>query len=325
MKDLMKKVKKITKEEWIRMGGCLLIGILIMLLFYPDRIAQLKNGEEVAIKLDNDNITADTMYNKLKEKYAIYELLDIIDSKILYSKYELTDEDNETLKDKADSYIKYYENTYQMTEEQFLEKNNFDSYDDFKTYLELDYLRQKYYDEYLTSKISDDEINDYYDKSVYAPFNVEHILVKISDDVTDDDAKEKATEILDKLKDGEDWDDLKDEYEDDITSEAFQVDFDSNLEKEFKTAAEKLSDDSYTKSLVKTSYGYHIIYRKDTLDKPELNDVKSRILTVLKSNYVSENKNVYEKSLINLREESGLDIKDTGLKKVYKNYTKDYE
>ena len=212
-----------------------------------------------------------------------------------------------------------------MTEEQFLEKNNFDSYDDFKTYLELDYLRQKYYDEYLTSKISDDEINDYYDESVYAPFNVEHILVKISDDVTDADAKEKATEILDKLKDGEDWDDLKDEYEDDITSEAFQVDFDSNLEEEFKTAAEKLSDDSYTKSLVKTSYGYHIIYRKDTLDKPELNDVKSRILTVLKSNYVSENKNVYEKSLINLREESGLDIKDTELKKVYKNYTKDYE
>ena len=101
--------------------------------------------------------------------------------------------------------------------------------------------------------------------------------------------------------------------------------FDSNLEEEFKTAAEKLSDDSYTKSLVKTSYGYHIIYRKDTLDKPELNDVKSRILTVLKSNYVSENKNVYEKSLINLREESGLDIKDTELKKVYKNYTKDYE
>ena len=125
MKDLMKKVKKITKEEWIRMGGCLLIGILIMLLFYPDRIAQLKNREEVAIKLDNDNITADTMYNKLKEKYAIYELLDIIDSKILYSKYELTDEDNETLKDKADSYIEYYKNTYQMTEEQFLEKNNF--------------------------------------------------------------------------------------------------------------------------------------------------------------------------------------------------------
>ena len=212
MKDLMKKVKKITKEEWIRMGGCLLIGILIMLLFYPDRIAQLKNREEVAIKLDNDNITADTMYNKLKEKYAIYELLDIIDSKILYSKYELTDEDNETLKDRADSYIEYYKNTYQMTEEQFLEKNNFDSYDDFKTYLELDYLRQKYYDEYLTSKISDDEINDYYDESVYAPFNVEHILVKISDDVTDADAKEKATEILDKLKDGEDWDDLKDEY-----------------------------------------------------------------------------------------------------------------
>ncbi len=324
MKNLTKKIKMIKKNEWLRMGGCLLIGILVMLLFYPDRIAELKNGEQVAIKLDKTNITADKLYTDLKSKYAKYELLDIIDSTILYNKYEMTDEDQETIKSKADEYIKYYEENYQMTKEDFLSKNNFESYEEFVEYLKLDYLRQKYYDEYLTGLISEDDIKKYYDEEVIAPFTVEHILVKTGSD-NKEEKEELATEILDKLKDGEEWDDLKKEYEDDIVTEEFDIEFDSSLEDAFITAAKKLSDGEYTGSLVTTNYGYHIILRKETKEIPELDEIKARILTVLKTNYVNENKNVYEKSLIKLREDSGLNIKDTELAKVYDKYKKDYE
>lgn len=324
MKNLTKKIKMIKKNEWLRMGGCLLIGILVMLLFYPDRIAELKNGEQVAIKLDKTNITADKLYTDLKSKYAKYELLDIIDSTILYNKYEMTDEDQETIKSKADEYIKYYEENYQMTKEDFLSKNNFESYEEFVEYLKLDYLRQKYYDEYLTGLISEDDIKKYYDEEVIAPFTVEHILVKTGSD-NKEEKEELATEILDKLKDGEEWNDLKKEYEDDIVTEEFDIEFDSNLEDEFINAAKKLSDGEYTGSLVTTNYGYHIILRKETKEIPELDEIKARILTVLKTNYVNENKNVYEKSLIKLREDSGLNIKDTELAKVYDKYKKDYE
>lgn len=324
MKNLTKKLKMIKKNEWLRMGGCLLIGILVMLLFYPDRIAELKNGEQVAIKLDKTNITADKLYTDLKSKYAKYELLDIIDSTILYNKYEMTDEDQETIKSKADEYIKYYEENYQMTKEDFLSKNNFESYEEFVEYLKLDYLRQKYYDEYLTGLISEDDIKKYYDEKVIAPFTVEHILVKTGSD-NKEEKEELATEILDKLKDGEEWNDLKKEYEDDIVTEEFDIEFDSNLEDAFITAAKKLSDGEYTGSLVTTNYGYHIILRKETKEIPELDEIKARILTVLKTNYVNENKNVYEKSLIKLREDSGLNIKDTELAKVYDKYKKDYE
>lgn len=324
MKNLTKKLKMIKKNEWLRMGGCLLIGILVMLLFYPDRIAELKNGEQVAIKLDKTNITADKLYTDLKSKYAKYELLDIIDSTILYNKYEMTDEDQETIKSKADEYIKYYEKNYQMTKEDFLSKNNFESYEEFVEYLKLDYLRQKYYDEYLTGLISEDDIKKYYDEEVIAPFTVEHILVKTGSD-NKEEKEELATEILDKLKDGEEWDDLKKEYEDDIVTEEFDIEFDSSLEDAFITAAKKLSDGEYTGSLVTTNYGYHIILRKETKEIPELDEIKARILTVLKTNYVNENKNVYEKSLIKLREDSGLNIKDTELAKVYDKYKKDYE
>ena len=278
----------------------------------------------MAIKLDKTNITADKLYTDLKSKYAKYELLDIIDSTILYNKYEMTDEDQETIKSKADEYIKYYEENYQMTKEDFLSKNNFESYEEFVEYLKLDYLRQKYYDEYLTGLISEDDIKKYYDEEVIAPFTVEHILVKTGSD-NKEEKEELATEILDKLKDGEEWDDLKKEYEDDIVTEEFDIEFDSSLEDAFITAAKKLSDGEYTGSLVTTNYGYHIILRKETKEIPELDEIKARILTVLKTNYVNENKNVYEKSLIKLREDSGLNIKDTELAKVYDKYKKDYE
>lgn len=325
MKNLKEKISKVNKDELLKMLSSFILGVLLMLLFYPDRIAKLENGEEVAIKIGDKNITADAMYTKLKEKYAIYELLDIVDSNILYDMYELTEEDNEEIENRADNYIRYYEENHNISEEEFLENNGFANLNEFKKYLELDHLRKKYYDEYLTKQISEEEIEDYYDEEVFAPFNVEHILVKISNDVTDEDAKEKAQEILDRLDDGEDWEDLKEEYEDEIITEAFEVDFDSNLEDEFKTTAIKLKDGKYSTSLVKTNYGYHIIYRVETLETPEYDEVKERILEVLKNKYAKENENVYEKSMIFMREEAKMEIKDTELNEVYKKYTKDYD
>ncbi len=316
---------KLNKKEILSMLSAFILGVLLMLLFYPDRIAKLKNGEEVAIKIGNENITSDEMYAGLKEKYAIYEILDIVDSKILYKKYKLTDEDNKTIKEQADNYIKYYEENYNMSEEDFLKNNGFENYKDFTKKLELDFLRKKYYDEYLTKEITNDKIEEYYTNDLYAPFKVEHILVKITNEVTDEEAKEKAEEILDKLNDGEEWEDVKSGYEKDIITESFDVNFDSNLEETFKDSAIELTDGKYTKSLIKTSYGYHIIYRLETLEMPELNEVKDRIREVLKNEYATENKNVYEKSMIAMREESKLSIKDTELNKAYKNYIKDYE
>ena len=43
---------------------------------------KLKNGEEVAIKVNGKNITADTLYNELRKKYAKNIIVDDIDKKI---------------------------------------------------------------------------------------------------------------------------------------------------------------------------------------------------------------------------------------------------
>lgn len=323
MKELIKRIKEVKREEWLRMGGCFLIGILVMLLFYPSRITKLKNGEEIAIETDKTNISADDFYNNLKKNYAKYALLEIVDRTILDNIYEFTSDMQSDIDDKAEEYISYYEENYSMSEEDFLSNNGFDSLNDFKEYLKLDYLRQEYYSDYLESKVSNEDIEEYYNSNVYAPFNVEHILVSTSS-MSDSDASDKINEILSDLNNGKSWDEVKEDYESDITVENFDVEFDSNYEDTFKSSAENLSDGKYS-GIVETSYGYHIIYRISTSEKESLDSVKSRILTILKSEYEDNNENAYEISLIEMREYYGLDIKDTELKKVYNTYIKDYK
>ena len=81
-----------------------------------------------------------------------------------------------------------YEENYGLTKEKFLTQNGFDSEDEFIEFLTLDYLRNKYYEEYIASQISDEEIEKYYNENVFAPINVEHILVRIPSEVNDDAA-----------------------------------------------------------------------------------------------------------------------------------------
>jgi len=139
----------------------------------------------------------------------------------------------------------------------FLERSGFESKEDFREYLELDYKRNKYYEEYMLGSITDDEVNSYYNDNVFGTINTEHILVQSEKS----NAEEKAQEILDKLKNGASWGDLKNEYKNDIITEVVPIDFDSNLESAYKTEAENLKNESYSSSLVKTAYGYHIVYR----------------------------------------------------------------
>ena len=73
------------------------------------------------------------------------------------------------------------------------------------------YRRSKYFDEYVKSLITDKDINDYYENSVYGDISSEHMLAKISDDLTDADAKALAEEIISKLNEGTSFDEEKEQ------------------------------------------------------------------------------------------------------------------
>lgn len=309
--------------------GGILITVLVVVIIWPDRIATLKDGTQPVAEIDGYTVTANDLYEDMKDVYSISSLLDKIDNKILEEKYPETDEMNDELKQQAESYYSAYEQYYKMDKETFLSNNGFGSEKAFLEYLRLQYRRNKYAEDYIKTLISDKEVEKYYEDKVYGDINTKHILVKVDSSASDEDkkkAEDLAKEIISKLNDGKSFDDVKEEYKDQITYEELGYkSYNANLESAYMEAMQKLENNSYSKEPVKTSYGYHVIYRIDQKEKPALEDVKEEIIDSLVSEKKSEDKNISYVALDKMREESGLKFSDTVLEKKYNTYISQYK
>lgn len=318
----MKNILKTRKKELMGLIIGILLTVIVTLIIWPERIAKLESGEEVITKVNDTNITADDLYENLRGKYGVDSLIELTDKIILDKKYTLTEEDESSIKETAENYYTNYENYYGLSKEEFLSQYNFDGEEDFLDYLRLDYKRNKYVEEYLKSKVTDKEIDTYYQDSYFKPFSVEHILVKTDEDTTTDEAKALIEKIIKELNKGTSWDKIKTKYKDKITTESFDVEFDSTYEESFTKAAKELKDGKYTTEPVQTTYGYHVIYRTKTLEKDKLEDIKDRVIAKVVENKKSEDTNYYQKALVIMREEAGFEIKDDTLNNMYKNFKK---
>lgn len=338
-----KKVNKVNDDKVFKMleffdkyrlaiygaVGGILITVLVVVIIWPDRIATLKDGTQPVAEIDGYTVTANDLYEDMKDVYSISSLLDKIDNKILVEKYPETDEMNDELKQQAESYYSAYKQYYKMDKETFLSNNGFGSEKAFLEYLRLQYRRNKYAEDYIKTLISDKEVEKYYKDKVYGDINTKHILVKVDSSASDEDkkkAEDLAKEIISKLNNGKSFDDVKEEYKDQITYEELGYkSYNANLESAYMEAMQKLENNSYSKEPVKTSYGYHVIYRIDQKEKPALEDVKEEIIDSLVSEKKSEDKNISYIALDKMREESGLKFSDTVLEKKYNTYMSQYK
>lgn len=338
-----KKVNKVNDDKVFKMleffdkyrlaiygaVGGILITVLVVVIIWPDRIATLKDGTQPVAEIDGYTVTANDLYEDMKDVYSISSLLDKIDNKILEEKYPETDEMNDELKQQAESYYSAYKQYYKMDKETFLSNNGFGSEKAFLEYLRLQYRRNKYAEDYIKTLISDKEVEKYYEDKVYGDINTKHILVKVDSSASDEDkkkAEDLAKEIISKLNDGKSFDEVKEEYKDQITYEELGYkSYNANLESAYMEAMQKLENNSYSKEPVKTSYGYHVIYRIDQKEKPALEDVKEEIIDSLVSEKKSEDKNISYVALDKMREESGLKLSDTVLEKKYNTYMSQYK
>lgn len=338
-----KKVNKVNDDKVFKMleffdkyrlaiygaVGGILITVLVVVIIWPDRIATLKDGTQPVAEIHGYTVTANELYEDMKDVYSISSLLDKIDNKILEEKYPETDEMNDELKQQAESYYSAYKQYYKMDKETFLSNNGFGSEKAFLEYLRLQYRRNKYAEDYIKTLISDKEVEKYYEDKVYGDINTKHILVKVDSSASDEDKKKAenlAKEIISKLNNGKSFDDVKEEYKDQITYEELGYkSYNANLESAYMEAMQKLENNSYSKEPVKTSYGYHVIYRIDQKEKPALEDVKEEIIDSLVSEKKSEDKNISYVALDKMREESGLKFSDTVLEKKYNTYMSQYK
>lgn len=309
--------------------GGVLATVLVVIIIWPDRIAKLKDGTEPVAEIDGMILTADELYEDMKEIYSISALLDKIDNKILEEKYPETEEMNDELQSEAENYYNVYNQYQGISKEEFLSNNGFSSEKAFIEYLRLQYRRSKYAEDYVKTLVTESEINKFYEDEVYGDINTKHILVKVDSSATDEElkkAEDLAKEIISKLDEGKTFDEVKEEYKDQITYEELGYkSYNANLESAYMEEMQKLEDNSYSKTPVKTSYGYHVVYRIDQKEKPVLDDIKDEVIESIASKKSSEDTNLSYVALDKMREDAGLKFSDTVLEKKYETYMSKYK
>jgi len=317
-----------------------LLGVML-LLSGCKTIPTLENGEQVIAELDGKNITVSELYEKLKESYGTDQLINMIDEWIADKEYPTDEEMNKYVDEQFEQAKEYYELYYGVDFATVLTTNGIESEDDYKKIILLGYKQNLIIEDYVASLITDKEIKDYYDKNVYGKITAKHIL--ISPETTsemDDDEIEKAEEeaydlakdLIKKLDKGEDFSKLAKEYSDDTVSAENggaldPFDNNSGLVEEFFNAALELKDGKYSSKPVKSEFGYHIILKESTAEKPSLEDSKEDIIDALVEKKLADDteSTLSYKALANIRKKYNMNIIDSDISNQYNEVIKSYE
>ncbi len=319
-------MKKLTK--------LLIIPVIAFSLVGCGKVPVLENGQEAVATTNKGNISAEDLYEELKTTYGNNVLIDLIDKLILNEKYEETDEEKSYIKEQIEK-LEDVATSNNMTFLSYINYYGFENKDDLEDYLVLNYRRQLAAKDYIKSTIKDKEVEKYYEENIYGDIKVKHILIEpktltgMTSEEIDKATKEAlktAKEIIQKLKDGEDFDKLAEKYSDDKANNKKGGDLGwfntGEMEEEFEKAAFDLKKGKYTTTPVKTKYGYHIIYKTDEKAKPKLEDIKDEILDNLVDEKLNEDSTLYYKSLEEVRKEADLKIEDSFLNDAYNDYMK---
>lgn len=296
------------------------------------KVPKLKNGEEAVVKIKDNDISVDSLYNELKDKYGLNALIEMMDTKILDKEYPESDDEKDAVQSQIDSWLTSY-----GSEEKLLQDtaNYFgvSTMEDLRAYLSLQYRRNKAVEDYAKSIVTDKEIQTLYDEKIFGDIRASHILIQpeTKDDMTEAEKKaaeeaalKEAKEVISKLKNGEKFEDLAKKYSKDESNKDKGGDLGyfghGKMVTEFEEAVLKLKENEYSKEPVKTSFGYHIILRKDQKEKPKLKTVKDDIIEEIAKDKLNNDSTLQITALVELRKKYDMEIQDKNLKEQYNTY-----
>ena len=299
---------------------------------------KLTNGENAVVTFTEGGISSDELYKSLKESYGAERLMNLIDNKLLNEKYETSTEEksyiNQTVKTTKDAakkvnadfdlYLAYY---YGLKNES-----------EFRDYLSLNYKRSLWAEEYAEETVTEKQIKEYYETEVVGDIDASHILITVDtkDGATEEEKKtaeqkayDKAKDIIEKLKKGEDFSKLAKEYSKDSTTASKggslgKINKGDYADEVFE-ALKNLKDGSYSTSPVKSSYGYHIVYRTSQDKKAELNDELTKEIKTTIGKEIADESGFSVKALKALREKNNMKFEDTELEKEFEKLILQYE
>lgn len=313
----------------------ILIFCLCALLLTGCGDVKLENGENAIVSFNNgDGITAQDLYDELKEMYGVNYLVNLIDAKLLDLEYEETTEELEYVQqivdsvksESGDEFIDYIEYYYGVNSEEA-----------FEDYIRLNYRRSLWIEDYAREIVTDKQIEDYYNDVYVGDMEVSHILITsdATSDMTDDEKKaaeteayNKAKEIIEKLNNGEDFATLAKENSDDSGTAGDggvvgTVNYGMNYDEDFVDAAAALEEGKYSSTPVKTQFGYHIIYKTKQNEKESLEDSTDTIRDIIAEESLNNNTLLYSEALEALREKYEMNIVDSDLSSDYEEYLKE--
>ena len=290
------------------------IGITLTILLRPDAISQLKNGKEKVVSIDNYTITADTLYESLKNMGSVYIIINEIDAKILDNLYETTDEMIEEVTSEANYYLNTASNYYGYSVTAFLSSNGFTSFEDFKNNLILEYKRNLYLTDYLKKEITEEEVKNFYNNLTGA-MSGKYILI---------DDLDTTKKILADLKSGKTYSEIINAYNDKINIKALKnIEFDSNIEDEIYEELKNLEVNSYSNNYFNLNDKYVVVFKDDEIEKASLKDLNERIKIYLTEEKINQDDGTIANEILNdLREKYNLHFFDTSIEKEYLNYLK---
>lgn len=318
----MKKIKKA------------ILLVIVLGLMTGCGTAKLSDGKESVVTFkDNAGISAETLYEKLKDKHGVEVLVNLIDTELLNKEYSKTDSEQDYVDNMFNSYKKQWGDNFKSYMSYYF---GVSTEDELKEYIRLNYRRNAWTEDYAKKQVTDKEINDYYKDYVVGDITASHILIasEATDKMSDSEkkaAEEKALklakEIIEKLKKGEKFEDLAKEYSDDSSnSEKGGVlstfNDRSTLDKNFLESAIKLEVGKYSTTPVKSQYGYHIIYKTKQEDKPELDTVKTSVIAKIANEKIENDSSFASKALVALREKYEMNITDSKLESSYNSVYK---
>lgn len=309
----------------------LLILIACLFLITGCKDVKLANGENAVVTFKDGAISSQDLYESLKKQYGGIEITNVIDKYLLNKTYKTDSEETKTIeqqiktikeaaKNSGTTFKNYLNLYYGLSDEDALEE-----------YLTLNYKRNKYVEDYAKENVSDKQIQEYYDEYIYGDIEASQILitVDVKESATDEEkseaenkALESANNIIKELKDGADFAELAKKYSKDEATKSNGGSLgkvnDGDIADEALEALRNLKDGSYTTTPVKSSYGYHILYRTSMDEKKPVEDVKETIIEKV-AKEMTEEDGYAAKALVALREKNEMKFIDTDLEKHYES------
>lgn len=312
------------------MGFALIAGLFV--LSGCNKIPKLANGQELVAKIDGKEITVEEVYDNLRKPYGTSAVINLIDEFIVEKEIKTSEDITEDAEFQLEQIKLNFKNNGQDFN-QALKSYGYNSEKELLKEIIVDLKKVKVAENYYKEQLTDEEIKKYYDEDVFGEMDVRHILIQPDkkDDTDEQDkankeAEKLAKDIIEKLDKGAKFEDLVKKHSDDTGSVEDgglikDVSKDQHV-KEFFEASLELKKGEYTKSPVKTTFGYHIILKVNQKEKPSLAETKNQIIDDLVSEKIDDQTtNATQVAWTEIRKKYNLNIFDKDIKNIYEANT----